>query len=200
MNTDKIYAQQHTNKHAPKDTPQVAALRNLGRKAKLPASGFTCTSGSLAVLIAGAPPAPILDSRTLCQRRSGWQIRRYLVFLRSFFWIFAPIVFRLNFFFQAFPVVLDRIFFPPSTENGAGIRLLHFLYWPAHTAAPWRCTSRLSGNGKCFRWQTASKCRQIRFFDRSAVRTRSLSRGLCAVSNGKSGHPLHSARQSSGYG
>ncbi len=134
MNTDKIYAQQHTNKHAPKDTPQVAALRNPGRKAKLPASGFTCTSGSLAVLIAGAPPAPILDSRTLCQRRSGWQIRRYLVFLRSFFWIFAPIVFRLNFFFQAFPVVLDRIFFPPIDRK-----------WSRHSPAPFSvlaCTHR----------------------------------------------------------
>ena len=91
MNTDKIYAQQHTNEYAPKDTPQVAALRKPGRKAKLPASGFTCTSGGLAALIAGTrrcSTCTVLDSRTLCQLRAGMPILKCLVFPRSFWLLF----------------------------------------------------------------------------------------------------------------
>ena len=53
MNTDKIYAEQLTNKYAPKDTIKVVALRKLDTKAKLPATVFTCTFGIVTAMVAG---------------------------------------------------------------------------------------------------------------------------------------------------
>ena len=53
MNTDKIYAEQLANEYALKDTSKVVALRKLDKKAKLPATVFTYTSGIIAALIAG---------------------------------------------------------------------------------------------------------------------------------------------------
>ena len=53
MNTDKIYAEQLANEYAPKDTSKVVALRKLDARAKLPATIFTYTFGSIAALVTG---------------------------------------------------------------------------------------------------------------------------------------------------
>ena len=51
MNTDKIYAEQHANEYAPKDTSKVVAIRKLDARAKLPATIFTYTFGIIAALV-----------------------------------------------------------------------------------------------------------------------------------------------------
>lgn len=53
MNTDKIYAEQLANEYAPKDTSKVVALRKLDARAKLPATIFTYTFGTISSLIMG---------------------------------------------------------------------------------------------------------------------------------------------------
>ena len=53
MNTDKIYAEQIANEYAPKDTSKVVALRKLDAKAKLPATIFTYTLGTISALVTG---------------------------------------------------------------------------------------------------------------------------------------------------
>ena len=53
MNTDKIYAEQIANEYAPKDTSKVVALRKLDAKAKLPASIFTYSVGTISALVFG---------------------------------------------------------------------------------------------------------------------------------------------------
>ena len=53
MNTDKIYADQIANEYAPKDTSKVVALRKLDAKAKLPATIFTYTLGTISALVTG---------------------------------------------------------------------------------------------------------------------------------------------------
>ena len=53
MKTDKIYAEQHANEYAPKDTSKVVALRKLDTKAKLPAIIFAYTFGIIAALVTG---------------------------------------------------------------------------------------------------------------------------------------------------
>lgn len=53
MNTDKIYAEQLANEYAPKDTSKVVALRKLDAKAKLPASIFTYSVGTISALVFG---------------------------------------------------------------------------------------------------------------------------------------------------
>ena len=54
MNTDKIYAEQLANEYAPKDTSNVAALRKLDARAKLPATVFTYSFGIVSALVFGA--------------------------------------------------------------------------------------------------------------------------------------------------
>lgn len=53
MNTDKIYAEQIANEYAPKDTSKVVAIRKLDAKAKLPATIFTYTLGTISALVTG---------------------------------------------------------------------------------------------------------------------------------------------------
>ena len=53
MNTDKIYAEQIANEYAPKDTSKVVALKKLDARAKLPATVFTYTLGTVSALVFG---------------------------------------------------------------------------------------------------------------------------------------------------
>ena len=53
MNTDKIYAEQLANEYAPKDTSKVIALRKRDARAKLPATVFTYSFGSISALVLG---------------------------------------------------------------------------------------------------------------------------------------------------
>ncbi|MBR4836288.1 MAG: dihydropteridine reductase [Clostridia bacterium] len=53
MNTDKIFAESIANEYAPKDSSKIMALRKLDRKAKLPATIFTYTFGSISSLVFG---------------------------------------------------------------------------------------------------------------------------------------------------
>lgn len=53
MNTDKIYAEHLANEYAPKDDSKVIALRKLDARAKLPATVFTYSVGTISALIAG---------------------------------------------------------------------------------------------------------------------------------------------------
>ena len=53
MNTDKIYAESIAKEYAPKDSSKVVALRKLDRKAKLPATIFTYTWGTISALVFG---------------------------------------------------------------------------------------------------------------------------------------------------
>lgn len=53
MNTDKIFAEQLANDYAPKKTSKVVELKKLDQKAKLPATVFTYTFGSVAALVFG---------------------------------------------------------------------------------------------------------------------------------------------------
>ena len=53
MNTDKIYAESIAKEYAPRDNSKIVALRKLDKKAKMPATVFAYTFGSVASLIAG---------------------------------------------------------------------------------------------------------------------------------------------------
>ena len=53
MNTDKIFAESIAKEYAPKDSSKIVALRKLDRKAKLPATIFTCTWGIISALVFG---------------------------------------------------------------------------------------------------------------------------------------------------
>lgn len=53
MNIDKIYAESIAKEYAHKDTDKLLALRNLDRKAKLPANIFVYTFGVITALITG---------------------------------------------------------------------------------------------------------------------------------------------------
>lgn len=53
MNTDKIYAESIAKEYAPKESSKIVALRKLDRKAKLPASIFTYTWGTVFTLVFG---------------------------------------------------------------------------------------------------------------------------------------------------
>ena len=53
MNTDKIYAESIAKEYAPKDNSKITALRKLDAKAKLPATVFTYTWGTLSSLVLG---------------------------------------------------------------------------------------------------------------------------------------------------
>ena len=53
MNTDKIYAESIAKEYAPRDHSQIAALRKLDAKAKLPATIFTYTWGIVSALVFG---------------------------------------------------------------------------------------------------------------------------------------------------
>ena len=53
MNTDKIYAEQIANEHAPKETSKVVALKKLDAKVKLPPTIFTYTLGIVSSLVLG---------------------------------------------------------------------------------------------------------------------------------------------------
>ena len=53
MNTDKIYAESIAKEYAPKDSSKIVALRELDRKAKLPATVFTYTFGIISSLVLG---------------------------------------------------------------------------------------------------------------------------------------------------
>ena len=53
MNTDKIYAESIAKEYAPKDNSKITALRKLDRKAKMPATVFTYTWGSIFSLVLG---------------------------------------------------------------------------------------------------------------------------------------------------
>ena len=53
MNTDKIYAESIAKEYAPKDSSKIVALRKLDRKAKLPATIFTYTWGTIFALVFG---------------------------------------------------------------------------------------------------------------------------------------------------
>ena len=53
MNTDKIYAESIAKEHAPKDSSKIIALRKLDRKAKMPATVFTYTFGTVSTLVFG---------------------------------------------------------------------------------------------------------------------------------------------------
>lgn len=53
MNTDKIYAESIAKDYAPKRDGEIAALKKLDAKAKLPATVFTYTFGITSCLIAG---------------------------------------------------------------------------------------------------------------------------------------------------
>ena len=53
MNTDKIYAQNIASEYAPKDDSKIVALKQLDRKAKLPAEIFTYSFGIIGALVLG---------------------------------------------------------------------------------------------------------------------------------------------------
>ena len=53
MDTDKIYAEHLANEYAPKDTSNVAPLRRLDARAKLPATVFPYAFGIAAALLLG---------------------------------------------------------------------------------------------------------------------------------------------------
>ena len=53
MNTDKIYAESIAKEYAPKKNSKIIALRKLDSKAKLPATVFTYTWGTIFTLIFG---------------------------------------------------------------------------------------------------------------------------------------------------
>ena len=53
MNTDKIYAESIAKEYAPRDNSKIVALRKLDKKAKMPATVFAYTFGSVASLVAG---------------------------------------------------------------------------------------------------------------------------------------------------
>ena len=53
MNTDKIYAESSAKEYAPKDRSKIVALRKLDRKAKLPATIFAFTFGTVSSLVLG---------------------------------------------------------------------------------------------------------------------------------------------------
>ena len=53
MNTDKIYAESIAKEYAPKESSKIIALRKLDRKAKMPATVFTYTWGSIFTLVFG---------------------------------------------------------------------------------------------------------------------------------------------------
>ena len=53
MNTDKIFAESIAKEYAPKDSSKIKALRNLDKKAKLPATIFTYTWGIISALVFG---------------------------------------------------------------------------------------------------------------------------------------------------
>ena len=53
MNTDKIYAESIAKEYAPKDNSKIVALRKLDKKAKMPATIFTYTFGTISALVFG---------------------------------------------------------------------------------------------------------------------------------------------------
>ena len=53
MNTDKILAEAIAKDYAPKDNTKIVALKKLDKKAKLPATIFTYTFGTISALIVG---------------------------------------------------------------------------------------------------------------------------------------------------
>ena len=53
MDTDKIYAESVANEYAIKDTTKVVQLKKLDKKAKLPATIFTYTFGTVFALVFG---------------------------------------------------------------------------------------------------------------------------------------------------
>ena len=53
MNTDKIYAESIAKEYATKDNSKIIALRKLDRQAKLPATVFTYTFGTISSLVLG---------------------------------------------------------------------------------------------------------------------------------------------------
>ena len=53
MNTDKIYAEYIAKEYAPKENSKIIALRKLDKKAKMPATVFTYTWGSISTLVFG---------------------------------------------------------------------------------------------------------------------------------------------------
>lgn len=53
MNTDRIYAESIANEYAPKENSKIVALKKLDRKAKMPATVFAYTFGTISTLVAG---------------------------------------------------------------------------------------------------------------------------------------------------
>ena len=53
MNTDKIIAESIAKDYAPKESSQIAALKKLDNKAKLPATIFTYSLGIVSALVFG---------------------------------------------------------------------------------------------------------------------------------------------------
>lgn len=54
MNTDVAYAEQIATEYAPKEASRVVALRKLDRRAKLPATVFAYSFGTVSALVMGA--------------------------------------------------------------------------------------------------------------------------------------------------
>ena len=53
MNTDKAYAEKIASEYAPKETRKVVALKKLDSRAKLPATVFAYTFGTVMALLLG---------------------------------------------------------------------------------------------------------------------------------------------------